>query len=386
MHYLVWLPPIGQILRFLAGLLLSFLFTTCHGQNKMYQPVPAERYFANNAALPVALACQHDDAEGIVQALQTTRVSPNTEGEQGMSLLLLAMSNRSKKAVESLLTHGADPNLITKLGRAQVLTQSVGLAAGGDDIEMLRLLLDHKGDPNSRFGSQGALSCAIDGERYDNMRLLLDRGANINATDNGGILGLPNESLVIRLAKNKKFEQVAYFIELGVDVNWHDAMGYTLAFTVQEEGFDYKPEDPIYPWVIKTKHLLEARGIHFPVASPLVARYAQERVENTQRRQWEATAEGRRWLSPIRAAEQERERSQNATQNYAHSQDLRLKAEEAFQTWRKSQPNWVPSVNYISRYYADPPPLAREEAEQAKFQLELRADSVRWAEQTKALH
>ncbi len=385
MGNLVHLSPGRQIFRLLAGFLLSLLFTACQGQTKMYQPVPAERYFADNPALPVAQACQHDDAEGVVKALQITHVSPNAVGEQGMSLLLLAISNRSIKAVEVLLTHGADPNLQTELGRRGTLVQSVGLVAGGDNVDILRVLLNHGGDPNSKFGTRSALSHTINGQRFDNMRLLVERGANPSVADNGGLMGGYDESVVMQLADDKKFEQVAYLIEHGADVHWQNKLGLTLALSVQENGFDAKPADAIYPWVVKTKHLLEAKGIRFPVISPAVAHTAQERVENAQRRQWETTPEGRRLLGPIRAAVAERERSQNATQNYAYTQDLRLKAEEAFQAWRKGQPNWVPSVHFISRYYEDPPTLEQEAADMKQRQVKFQADSARWAEQARAI-
>ncbi len=368
-----WLKYAGFVVG-LGGL------CACHGQNKMYQPVSAERYFTDSPALTVALACQHDDPAALRQALAATHVSPNEVGEKGMSLLMLALRNRSKQAMRLLLTQGADPNLQTRLSAAAVPVQPVAMAAGGDDTELLTILLDHGGDPNSRFGGTPAVFGAADHERFDQMRLLLDHGADINGVNKEGY------PLVVYLAGMRNFDQVVYLIERGADIYKPTSLGYTLGFRLQEEGFEYPPSYSRYQDVVKAKHLLEAKGIRFPVVSPAVAHTAQERVENAQRRQWEATAEGRRLLGPIRAAEQERARSQNTTQNYAYSQDLRLKAEEAFQAWRKSQPNWVPSVNFVSNYYEDAPSLAEEEADMKQRQAKFQADSVRWAEQAKALH
>lgn len=351
----------------------------------MYQPVPAERYFATSPALPVAQACQHDDGPGVIQALQATHASPDAVGEQGMSLLLLAMSNRSKQAMLALLTHGANPNLTTELGKSKLLVQPVAGAAKGDDPEFLRLLLTHGGDPNSHYGSRSALSCAALGDRYDNMRLLVNHGADINALDDGGVIGLEAKPIIMQLAEGRNFEQVAYLIERGANVQWKDTLGYGLAFTVQDQGFAYPPDYPRYPWVAKVKHLLEAQGVRFPVPDPAVAHTAQEWVENAQRRQWEATSEGRHWLTPIRTAERALELQQDPGPNYTRAQALRLEAEQAFQAWRKTQPHWVPSVHYINRYYQDPPTLAQEAVDMQQRQVRFQADSIRWAQQAQAL-
>lgn len=357
---------------------------------RRYQPVPAERYFAGNPALPVAQACQRDDAAAIVQLLTTTHVSPNAVGEQGVSLLLLAMGNHSKKAMRALLTHGADPNLITETSRAKRPTQPVAGAAKSDDVEILRLLLDRGGDPESHYGKQSALCCAIDVQRYDNLRLLLDHGANVNAlyTDNMTITPpnpyLEGVPLTVHLASLSDFEPLVILLEHGADVHAPDKMGNTVAYNLQEEGSKCKPSSPRYMWAVKAKRLLEAQGIVFPVADPNVIRYAHKRAESAQRRQWETTAEGRHWLEPIRAADRAEELDPSTGSPFPVAS--RIPAEKAFQAWRKTQPNWVPSVNYLSDYYDDPLKPEVEEMEDRRLKTLFAADSARYAEWAKAVH
>jgi hypothetical protein len=319
----------------------------------MHQPVPAERYFAG-PALPAALACQHNDAPALAAALHTARLSPNAVGAQGMSLLLLAMSNRSLEAVRELLRLGADPNLRTGLGHDPTLVQPVALAAGGDNTKLLELLLEHGGDPNARFGSRPATFCAADADRYDHLRLLLDHGADINATDETG------STLMLRLADLRQYDQVATLIKRGGDVHKADNVGRTIAFDVQSGTPSYSPTDSMAQWHKEVKHLLEARGVHFPVPHPAIAFQAKVRAENAQKRQWQATTEGQHWLGLIAAAEHNPAGGNDA---FRH----RTAAEAAFQVWRKAQPGWFPSTNGGTSsgpmpLYNIPPTLAQEAA------------------------
>lgn len=382
--------PYHSFLQRAASVLLVVV-TACHGPSdtRSHQPVPAERYFTGNPALPVAQACQHDDPDGVVNALQQTHVSPNAEGEQGLSLLLLAMFNRSERAMLALLTHGADPNLTTMLGRHPSPTQPVAFVAAGDSPTMLRLLLDHGGDPNSRYDGQSALVCAAEAQRQEHVRLLVARGADVNVlyTSNGlreanDIFAQP---LVVHLAAMRDFESLVTLLEHGADVHTPSKMGRTVAFELQEKGSEYKPGDRWYPWVVKAKHLLEAQGIRFPVVDPAIVRATHERTEDAQRRQWECTPEGQHLLALIHAVQRARELRQTSGEDEARLRLMSEQAEEVFQAWRKDQPGWVPSVNYVPEYQ-DPPTSASEDMDMTQRHVRFAADSARWAEWAKAVH
>ena len=366
-----------------GSLLFSCLFTACHGRSSVPQhPAAAADYFSG-PALSVALACQHDDADALEKALATTHVSPNEVGAKGMSLLLLALRNRSKNAMLTLLRHRANPNLETKLSAARVPVQPVAMAAGGDDTELLTILLDHGGDPNSRYNGDPAIFGAASHDRYDQVGLLLDRGADINAIDKHG------DPLLVLCTSIREFDHTLYLLERGADAQKTDAKGYSTAFYLQDQGFRYKPGDPLYPWVIKAKHLLEAKSIHFPVPNPRVAHRAQIRAENAQRRQWEATPEGRRMVEFFQAGERARALGQPSP-DYTAMLNQRMEAERAFQAWRKTQPNWFRPTGIwadkSSLYPVPTPTPASEAAEEARRKEYDQANSARWAQQAAALH
>jgi ankyrin repeat protein len=201
--------------RFSWLFLLSILLVGC-GESLpsfMRPTYPATKYFTGDL-LPLAQLIEDDDPTTLATRLTYAPDYVRREvGREGMTLVVYAMMNRRKDCLRVLLTHGWNPNQNTRLSKDELQMQPVGLAAGGEDSELLTLLFDHGGDPNSRFNDKPALFAAINQDRYDHMRLLLDRGANINATDGDG------DTVMQVLAYTNQFEQIAYLIKRGADVH-----------------------------------------------------------------------------------------------------------------------------------------------------------------------
>lgn len=363
-----------------GGLLLviTYLVTACHGQSMPHHSVLAERYFSG-AALPAALACQHDDAAALAQELAAHHARPDAVGVQGMTLIFLAMSNRSNQALRTLLEHGANPNLRVEFGLDRDHMQPIGLAAGAEDIEPLRLLLAHGGDPNSQYHEHPAIFEAAIPERDDHLRLLVEHGADVNATEEDGT------PLVASLALLARYDQVAYLIEHGADIHQTDAVGGTVAYWLQERGFAYESDYVGYPAMVKVKHLLETRGVRFPVPDPYIAQRAQLRAENVLRRQWETTPEGRHWRAAIGEVERAREQLLPGL-NADQLRNLEEQAEPIFQAWRKTQPDWVPIVHQFEKGYPYLPSVAEDAAAAAQDRLQAETDSARWTEQARTIH
>ena len=325
------------MLRLLACLFTVLFLTSCGDKSSklpsfMHSTFPATKYFTG-PLLPLAQSIENDDLPALEQGLTHApgNASQNVE-QQGMTLLLYAMMNRRKEAMLVLLKHHTDPNQNTQVGENKLQVQPVGIAAGGEDAEILKILLDHGGNPNSRYNDEPAVFAAIKGDHFDHLHLLLDRGADINATNGYG------ETLMMALANGNQFEQIAYLIRRGADIHKPDSHGATLAFAVQDAYVS--PTLPEYKQQQLVKKLLTERGIHFPVPHPGIAFQAKVRQENLQRRQWEATAEGAQWLARIKAAEA------SATAAAANeATQLRQQAEPVFQAWRKSQPDWFATTN-----------------------------------------
>ncbi|MGI4831879.1 MAG: ankyrin repeat domain-containing protein [Janthinobacterium lividum] len=169
---------------------------------------PATKYFSDEL-LPPAQAIETDNQQELARLLTPTL--PKTAPD-GMTLLLYAMMNRRKECMQVLLTHGIDPNQQTLLGQDREQAQAVGLAAGGEDLAILRVLLDHGGNPNSQYQHIPALIQAAEADRFDQMRLLLEHGAAINGQAPDG------RTAAIVLADNARFDQVAYLIKQGADI------------------------------------------------------------------------------------------------------------------------------------------------------------------------
>lgn len=298
----------------------------------MRSTYPAAKYFTG-PLLPLAQAIEDDDHSALEERLiQAPGKGHQNDEQEGMTLLLYAMMNRRKDAMQVLLKHGVNPNQSTQLGENKLQVQPVGAAAVGEDVDLLKILLDHKGNPNSRYNDEPALFAAAVAERYDQMRLLLERGADINATAPDG------RTAVIALADYARFDQVSYLIKRGADINKADNHGATLAFAVQDRYVS--PTLDAYKQQQLVKQMLTERGIKFPVPHPGIAFQAKVRQENQQRRQWEATPEGAQWLARMKAAE-----ALPTTAGANEAMQLRQQAEPVFQAWRKTQPGWFATTN-----------------------------------------
>jgi hypothetical protein len=295
-----------------------------------------ETYF-QQPELTAARAIYRGDAVALREALRTPGLRLAYTSPQGMTLLIFALANRQAECTQVLLQAGADPNQRTLMdGRSPV--QPVALAAGWEDSRLLTMLLDAGGSPNSIMhdgvgGNEPAVFSAIHGRQFANMRLLLDRGADLNGVNDLGY------TPVLMLATFNQFEQVAYLIERGADFNKPAHSGNTVAFLVQDREFkDHSSE--AYQWQQRVRALLEARGVKFPVANPGAANGQKSAGVARYRQQWLQLPEGRSWKARIDAAP-------NSTEGFR----LRLEAQDAFRDWLKQQ---LPADNELLQYELSP--------------------------------
>jgi len=179
----------------------------------------------------------------------------NQFDSEGRSPLLLAVGREHKAAVKVLIELGADPNLQNPEGFSPL-----ALAVAGEDVELLKILLDGGGDPNGAFNDQPLTFLAAGAERWDNMNLLLDRGAKINATNALG------ETLLLRVANVSNFEQVFKLLGRDADPTMKSKTGGSVALRVQENPMP--DTSPMKPWRDKVKAELQRRGVRFPVTKP----------------------------------------------------------------------------------------------------------------------
>jgi ankyrin repeat protein len=123
--------------------------------------------------------------------------------------LTLAVKTENLEMVRLLLEHGANPNL--RGGENGNFALPIAIEKG--NLEIVRLLLDRGANVN-RGDHIGAspLRWAIDSENIEMVRLLLDRGANINDSDRYGA-PFPNA------AYRQNLEILKLLLERGANIN-----------------------------------------------------------------------------------------------------------------------------------------------------------------------
>jgi hypothetical protein len=133
----------------------------------------------------------------------------NAQGVDGMTALYWAMAHSSKKGVDWLLTHRANPNVIfTRDG-----TSATSLAAMQEDSWFLTQVLIHGGDPNIRnpLNEHTPIFDALAAHLDLNVRTLIGVGADMNTYDHLGMTPLTEA------AANWRFEVVYDMLTAGAD-------------------------------------------------------------------------------------------------------------------------------------------------------------------------
>ncbi len=220
----------------------------------------AEDYFDGPAReLAIAIERNHlDKARSLVG-----QVDLNAAYRQNMTFLFWAILNATKPGLAFLLEAGADPNKPDPDGATPV-----AYVARASDQDYLKILLAHKGDPNSRNGQSPATIEAIFGDRWANVVYLLDQGADINAVDQRG------QNLIMTCAGLNSFDEVAYLMDRGADIRQVKGNGATLALIVQEANPNFGTEN--YKWQQIVKKKLTDKGVTFPVPRPWEERQKQQ--------------------------------------------------------------------------------------------------------------
>jgi ankyrin repeat protein len=235
--YLAWLPVMLSACTTVAG------FT---------RTPKAEEFFQDPKVRALVQAAVRGDTRR-VDALLHEGVDINARGKDGMTPVLFAMARLNKTGYRHLLERGANPNLIVEPGESVI-----SFASRVKDSEWLRLALKHGGDPNL-IGARNLpppLHESIISRRPENMRLLLDAGADINIQN--GIGATP----MIRAESIGSYEIVYDFLQRGADYRIKTNANADLAKYISQSQMP--PNNP--KWKIREKVIawLAERGVQIP--------------------------------------------------------------------------------------------------------------------------
>ncbi|CTP86695.1 ankyrin repeat domain-containing protein [Xanthomonas graminis] len=211
----------------LRALLLSFLLLTCAGCNALSVP-PADQqsaynlpsFFPDPKAQALALAAEHGNTNEIRRLMKEEHVNPDAIfSTDGYPLLMWPIMTHNPDGLRAMLENGADPNVAKpyppERGASSTPTNHANAmvwAAKQEDPIYLKLLLDHGGNPNTRNANNETLllQAFLTQNQWQNVKLLVERGADVNAKSQG----VP---ILFDYASRGGFEQVYWLLEHGAD-------------------------------------------------------------------------------------------------------------------------------------------------------------------------
>jgi ankyrin repeat protein len=160
----------------------------------------------------------------------------------GKTPLLYALELKKRQSYETLLSVGASPNTECRGGKV-----AIHWAAYEEDSFWLEAALAHEGDPNLMNHAKGMqkgtpMFYAIPGDErntVENVKLLLDHGADINARIN-----LRGDTALALACKVTEFEIAHLLLERGADYNETHRMAETFIYTIRDMRPEYYENDP----------------------------------------------------------------------------------------------------------------------------------------------
>ena len=213
-------------------------------------PPPAREYFASEEAVAAAEAIRRGrpaELHGLIAA----GLDVDHRGSRGMNLLKWALASNCPECFEALLEAGASTEHFVAgeyTGRVDqlFLQPLLDLAASADKPAFLALALEHGADPDARdvYGSDPVMFSAILYGRLENVRLLAEAGANVNARS--ADLTTPVHFAV----GANRYEIACYLLEQGADPSLENKRGSTVGDYIRMFG-DGAVSDYEYDWYVK---------------------------------------------------------------------------------------------------------------------------------------
>ena len=178
-------------------------------------------------AEPIHDAALGGDSE-LVKMLLEMGADPNQKSQLGRTPVCEAVYTRRLGAARVLLEAGADPNVRPHTGAPPLLEAGIR-----GSLQIMRLLVPYRADPNvtTDYGQRyTALMHAAEGGDVDLVRMLVERGADIEATDVHG------KRALMQAAVYSHLHVVAFLLDCGGEVNATDQAGHTALWWANKEN------------------------------------------------------------------------------------------------------------------------------------------------------
>lgn len=180
-----------------------------------------EKWYPDKGAQALAVAAEFGDVAEVRRLMKDEGVNPDKYfSPEGMPLIAWPVFTKNPAGLKAMLENGADPNAAMPYPLPPDRTprnndNAMVWAAKQEDPTYLGYLLDHGGNPNTRNVNNETLvfQAFIWQNQWQNVQLLIKRGANINEPHPGGISG----PVVELYATRGGFERVHWLLERGAD-------------------------------------------------------------------------------------------------------------------------------------------------------------------------
>ncbi len=213
-------------------------------------PVKVADYFTELGEVAMAAAAAGDDGQRI-RELRAAGVNVNARGRANLTPVLLAALNHSKRAYESLLELGADPNVQFQETGSSALSIAAALA----DSSYLELALAHGGKPNQINPTTGLTPIwrSIEEMLPANVRLLAAAGADVNFADGSG------ETPLMFAAGANRYDIDLVLLDAGADPRQRNKWGNSLLWYIHHNRAD--PHSKFFEWKEEVVGRLRSLGI-----------------------------------------------------------------------------------------------------------------------------
>lgn len=215
--------------KLLCAALLTLLILGSVGCDALSVP-PADQksayglssFFPDPKAQALALAAEHGNAKEVRRLMKEEHVNPDVIfSKDGYPLLMWPIMTHNPEGLRAMLENGANPNVAKpyppERGASSAPTNHANAmvwAAKQEDPIYLKLLLDHGGNPNTRNANNETLllQAFLTQNKWQNVKLLVERGADVNAESQG----VP---IILDYAGRGGFEQTYWLIQHGAKFN-----------------------------------------------------------------------------------------------------------------------------------------------------------------------